>query len=130
MSILWLVQPIAQENGLHKSPPKAEQKPHAPQVHDHLMPEQKEGYVSKDKGVMAYRLVQLLVLLDTQLMTSSKVLKHLSDCREKTGIDRPRVSWRSARQPSTSLTEVSRDTAVGNPASVMEIHSLYLFAEK
>lgn len=86
--------------------------------------------MSKDKGVMAYRLVQLLVLLDTQSMTSSKVLKHLSGCREKTGIDRPRVSWRSARQPSTSLTEVSRDTAVGNPASVMEIHSLYLFAEK
>lgn len=80
--------------------PKAEDKPHIPQVHYHLMPEQTQGCVSKDQGVMASGSVQLMVLLDTQQMTSFEVLKHPSGCSKKTGMDRPRVSWGPARRLS------------------------------
>lgn len=65
-----------------------------------------------------------MVLHGIQQMNSFEVLKFPSGCGEKTGMDRPRVSRGPARQL------VSRDTAVGNPVMVTEMHRLNLFTEK
>ena len=50
---------------------------------------------------MASGLVQLMVQLDTQHMTSLAVVKHLSGYRDQSpGMDRTRVSQRPARMLS------------------------------
>ena len=78
----------------------AKDKPHLPQGHGHLMPEQTQGCITKNKDVITFVLLQLIFHLDTQHMTGFEALKHLSGCRDKTGMDGTRVSSRPTRRLS------------------------------